>query len=210
LEYLADKSERKQSWRTPVNILVRPLSSLEALREEPLPASMAYLLVFGLVTSVIAGVLSSLYGVNYQEPSNCGGSAQIFAHWFTYVIVANPDWLVSALLFIASNEIGYLILAGVSAVVLAGSASLLSDERARSLLAPAMAAVCYGMTPGILFGWIPNPFYLTGVLALIYQLAALWVMMKLTKTRTVVLGILWLVLVGIVQDGAVLIFEMLL
>jgi hypothetical protein len=63
------------------------------------------------------------------------------------------------------------------------------------------------MPPGLLFGWIPNPLFLIGIIALIYQVLALWVMMDVSKSRAVLIAILWLILLAVVQDLSLLVFE---
>ncbi len=186
---------------------MRPLEAYSHLRNMPVKKSILYIMVLGMITSVASGLLSSLGYVDYQNPSNCGGSAQIFAHWLTYSWLGETSWPQATVVFVIANEAGYLILAALSGPLLAGLAVLLTKQSIADLLPPAMAAVCYGMTPGLLLGWIPNPFFAIGIMALIYQVLALWKMLELTGRQAVVLGILWLVLLGVVQDASSLVFQ---
>ena len=171
--------------------------------------SLTYLLVAGLITSILGGLLAVFVGVSYLNPSNCGGSAQIFAHWLVFVWLNLEEWWSQLIMFALSNQVGYLILALLSATTLAWITSLASDSSFRELVAPTMSAICYGMTPGVLFGWIPNPVFLFGLMALVYQAVAFWIILELTKRRAAALMFVWLVLFGLLQDLAVFIFSFL-
>lgn len=201
-------SGTQPAWQLPLRIVVSPFSCYDSLKSKSVRQSITYLLVIGMIASVLSGLLSALAGIDYQNPSNCGGSAQIFAHWFTYVWLGETDWIRATSFFIVTNQLGYLVLALLSGPLLAGLGAVLLRGAPKDLLGPAMAAVCYGMTPGILFGWIPNPFFFFGVLALVYQILALWKMMELTVPMALLLGLLWLVLLGFFQDLAVLVFKL--
>ncbi|TFF91346.1 hypothetical protein EU545_04395 [Candidatus Thorarchaeota archaeon] len=199
--------EKNPRWRLPGEILLRPLSVYETLKTCSIFSSLSYLLALGLTTSILSGLLAALVGVDYQNPSNCGGSAQILAHWFTYTWVGETDLIRSISLFIVVNEIGYLLLALMSAPLLAAASFLFVKEAQTELLRSAMSAVCYGMTPGLVLGWVPNPFFIFGVLALGYQALALWKMMGLSAAKSVLVCVVWLVVFGVLQDLAVFIFD---
>ena len=194
-------------WQLPIRVLIQPLRTYRHLKDRSLKRSMLFILMFGMITSVASGLLSSLVGIDYQNPANCGGSAQIFAHWFTYSLLGETSWLRATAVFVIANETGYLLLAAISGPLLAGLAGLLMKRNAAELVHPAMAAVCYGMTPGLLLGWIPNPFFAIGILALVYQVIALWRMLELTGKQAIIIGALWLILLGLVQDAASFVFQ---
>lgn len=190
----------------PLLVMFRPVEAFRKLRTRPILVSLTYLLVTGMITSILGGLLAVFLGVNYLNPSNCGGSAQIFAHWLVFVWLNLEELGLQIILFILSNQGGYLILALLSAPTLAWITSLASDSSFRELVAPTMSAICYGMTPGVLLGWIPNPLFLFGLMALVYQAVAFWIMLGLTKRRAAALMLVWLILFGLLQDLAVFIF----
>ncbi len=189
-----------RSFTNPLTILLRPVRSFERLRGRPVRDSMTFLLTYGLVTSVLSAILATLCGVDYSNPSNCGGSAQLFAHWVVFEWLALSDWLLMIASFALSNELGYLILGLISGLIIAGGITVLDDKPLDDSLRPGFSAVCYGMTPGLILGWIPNPFFLIGILALVYQAVAIWVMSDLSAKRTVALVLLWVVSLALVQD----------
>jgi hypothetical protein len=193
----------------PLTILIRPMRSFEGLRGRPVRGSMSFLLTYGLVTSVLSAVLATFVGVDYSNPSNCGGSAQLFAHWVVFEWLKSSDWLSTIVFFVLSNELGYLILGAVSGLIIAGGITVLDHKPLDDFLRPGFSAVCYGMTPGLILGWIPNPFFLVGILALIYQAVAIWVMSDLSAKRTVALVLLWVVSLALVQDLVSFVFMVL-
>ncbi|MFX1265355.1 MAG: hypothetical protein ACFFCK_11145 [Promethearchaeota archaeon] len=202
--------EEKQDPLLPLQVMFRPVEAFRKLRTRPILASLMYLLVTGMITSILGGLLAVFLGVNYLNPSNCGGSAQIFAHWLVFVWLNLEEWGLQLILFILGNQAGYLILALLSAPTLAWITSLASESSFRELVAPTMSAICYGMTPGVLFGWIPNPIFLFGLMALVYQAVAFWTMLELTKGRAAALMLVWLVLFGLLQDLAASLFGLIL
>ncbi len=204
------RAEEGRSQLLPLLVVFRPIESFQRLRTKTIVTSLTYLLVTGMITSILGGLLAVFWGVSYLDPSNCGGSAQIFAHWLVFVWLNLEEWGLQLFLFILSNQFGYLILALLSAPTLAWITSLASDSSFRELVAPTTSAICHGMTPGVLFGWIPNPVFLFGLMALVYQAVAFWIMLELTKGRAAVLMLVWLVLFGLLQDLAAFLFGLIL
>ena len=95
-----------------------------------------------------------------------------------------------------------MVLAVASAPILAALISVATGRKLKQLLTPTTSAICYGMTPGSVFGWIPNPFFLFGIMALVYQGLAFFAMLELSKRDTILLLITWLIVFGLLQDVA--------
>jgi len=60
-------------------------------------------------------------------------------------------------------------------------------------------AVVYGMTPGFLFGWAPNPFYAVGLWATLWQALAVREVFGLFWGRAVSVVLLWIIVVGVLH-----------
>ena len=62
-----------------VRFIYQPRIAMEETKQsDSFKIPILYLLILGLITSVLAAVLTQ-YGVSYVDPRNCGGSAQILA-----------------------------------------------------------------------------------------------------------------------------------
>ena len=66
--------------RLAYRIMVDPLGAFRSLKDKGFRDSLCHILTFGWVTALLSGVLS-LMGVDYTNPSNAGGSAQLYAPW---------------------------------------------------------------------------------------------------------------------------------
>jgi hypothetical protein len=111
--------------------------------------------------------------------------------------------LAEALLFAVLVMVGYLILAVVSVPVLASASWLVMGRPAfGDMIRLSAVAVVYGMTPGFLFGWVPNPFYAMGLWATLWQALAVREVFGLSWGRAVVAVVLWIVVVGVLHDLA--------
>jgi len=188
--------------RLAYGIIVDPLESFRSFRDRGFRDSLCHVLTFGWVTALVSGFLS-LYGVDYTNPSNAGGSAQLFAPWALEVLGLKVGGVGEALFFAGFVMAGYLILAAVSAPVLASVAWLVMGRPAFCEFPRLSAvAVVYGMTPGFLFGWAPNPFYAVGLWATVWQGLAVREVFSLSWGRTVLVVLLWIVVVGIIHDLA--------
>ncbi|MFH2111250.1 MAG: hypothetical protein ABIJ47_08340 [Candidatus Bathyarchaeota archaeon] len=189
-------------------IVVDPLGAFRSLRDRGFRDSLCHVLTIGWVTALISGVLS-LYGVDYSNPSNAGGSAQIFAPWALETLGLKVGGLAEALFFAGFVMAGYLVLAAVSAPVLASAAWLVMGRPAFGDFQRLSAvAVVYGMTPGFLFGWAPNPFYAVGLWATVWQGLAVREVFSLSWGRAVVVVLLWIVVVGVLHDLAGLLLSL--
>jgi hypothetical protein len=172
---------------------------------------LVFLLVFGWVTAIASGILS-LYGVDYSNPSNAGGSAQIFAPW---VIENYAPYLYGAIhvaSFAVLVMVGYLILLAVSFPVLASVAWVITG-RSRPFgvcLLGAFKAISYGMTPGFLFGWVPNPFYIVGLWATLWQALAVKEIFDLSYVKTLLAVLCWVIIIGVIQDVAYYLWDSLI
>jgi hypothetical protein len=188
--------------RLAYRIVVDPLGAFRSLKGKGFKDSLCHILTLGWVTALLSGALS-LYGVDYTNPSNAGGSAQLFAPWALKALGLEVGGLGEALFFAGFVMAGYLILAAVSAPVLATAACLVTGRRSFSnLLRLSAVAVVYGMTPGFLFGWVPNPFYAVGLWATLWQALAVREVFGLSWGRTVVAVLLWITVVGVIHDLA--------
>lgn len=183
-------------------IVVDPLGEFRRLKGKGFRDSLCHVLTFGCVTALLSGALS-LYGVDYTNPSNAGGSAQLFAPWALKVLGLDLGGLVEILLFAALVMAGYLVLAVVSVSVLASIAWLIMGRPAfGDIPRLSAAAVVYGMTPGFLFGWVPNPFYAVGLWATLWQALAVKEMFGLSWGRAFFALVLWVIVVGLLHDLA--------
>lgn len=188
--------------RLAYRIIVDPLASFRSLKGEGLQGALCHILTFGWVTALLSGALS-LCGVDYTNPSNAGGSAQLFAPWALRALGLEVGGLAEALLFAVLVMVGYLILAAVSVPVLASASWLVMGRPAfGDLIRLSAVAVVYGMTPGFLFGWVPNPFYAMGLWATLWQALAVREVFGLSWGRAVVAVVLWIVVVGVLHDLA--------
>ena len=188
--------------RLAYRIVVDPLGAFRRLKDKGFRDSLCHILTFGWVTAVLSGALS-LYGVDYTNPSNAGGSAQLFAPWALKVLGLEVGGLAETLFFAGFVMAGYLILTAVSVPVLASAAWLVMGRPAFGDLPRLSAvAVVYGMTPGFLFGWVPNPFYAVGLWATLWQALAVKEVFSLSWGRAVVAVLLWVVVVGLLHDLA--------
>jgi hypothetical protein len=183
-------------------IVVDPLGAFRSLKDKGFRDSLYHILTLGWVTALISGALS-LYGVDYTNPSNAGGSAQLFAPWALKVLGLEMGGFSEALFFAGFVMAGYLILAAVSIPVLASAAWLVMGRPAFGDIPRLSAvAVVYGMTPGFLFGWVPNPFYAVGLWATLWQALAVKEWLGLSWERTAATVLLWIVVVGVLHDVA--------
>jgi len=112
--------DERQNHPLPLLVIFRPIETFRKLRRRPILVSLTYLLVAGLITSILGGLLAVFVGVSYLNPSNCGGSAQIFAHWLVFVWLNLEEWWSQLIMFALSNQVGYLILALLVWLVLFG------------------------------------------------------------------------------------------
>ena len=183
-------------------IIIDPLESFRQLKTRSFMDSLTHILEFGWVTAILSGVLR-LYGVDYGNPSNAGGSAQIFAAW----VFGNVDFgvapLFQAVIFAVLVMIGYLVLALISTPILAAASWVLMgrpsfDELPRL----SIVAVSYGMTPGFLFGWMPNPFYFVGLWATLWQALAVKEVFGFSWVRSLLVVFSWVLGVAILHDLA--------
>lgn len=186
--------------RLVLRIMVDPLGAFRSLKDKGFRDSLCHVLTIGWVTALLSGALS-LMGVDYTNPSNAGGSAQLFAPWALEALGLEVGGLAEALFFAGFVMAGYLILAAVSVPVLA-SATWLVMGRPTFGDIPRLSAVVvvYGMTPGFLFGWAPNPFYAVGLWATVWQGLAVREVFGLSWGRAIVAVLLWIVVVGVLHD----------
>ncbi len=188
--------------RLAYKIVVDPLGAFRSLKDKGFRDSLCHMLTLGWVTALFSGALS-VCGVDYTNPSNAGGSAQLFAPWALKVLGLEVGGLAEALFFAGFVMAGYLILAAVSVPVLASAAWLVTGRPAfGDLPRLSSVAVVYGMTPGFLFGWVPNPFYAVGLWATLWQALAVREVFGLSWWRTVVAVLLWITVVGVIHDLA--------
>jgi hypothetical protein len=194
--------------RLAYRIMVDPLGSFKILRGESFNETLGHVLTFGWVTALLSGALS-VYGVDYTDPSNAGGSAQLFAPWALKFLGLEVGGLAEALFFAGLVMAGYLMLLVVSVPVLASVAWFVMGRPSFGDLPRLSAvAVVYGMTPGFLFGWVPNPFYVVGLWATLWQAVAVREVFALSWGRAVVAVLLWIVVVGVLHDLAGLLLSL--
>jgi hypothetical protein len=190
--------------RLAYRIFVDPFGAFSSLRNETgYRGSMTFLLVFGWVTAVMSGALS-LYGVDYSNPSNAGGSAQIFAPWVIENYASSLQGAARAAAFAVLVMVGYIILATLSILVLALVGWVMKGRNGplSVRLSGASKAVLYGMTPGFLFGWVPNPFYLVGLWTTLWQALAIKKMFDFGWVKTIVVVLCWILIIGVIHDAA--------
>jgi hypothetical protein len=200
-----NKEVRKiESWRLrlvePFKILVNPIPNFENKKNKSFLESIFFMLFFGLITSVSSAYLAIYLNIDYANPSNCGGSAQIFADWvvFKYIKISNSN--LAIIVFIIANELGYLILGILSVIIITLLVKIPKKNNFKNLIEPSMAGICYGMTPGLLLGWIPNPFFLIGIMAAIYQSLAIWKILDLSKKAAILIILGWILITGVLHD----------
>ena len=194
--------ERRKLPAFAVRSLYSPIKSFSSVKGERSYANpLIFLLWFGLITAFLSGVLNEL-GVDYSNPSNAGGSAQLFAPWVIQNFAPNLGGPARVLVFALSVEAGYLILTSLSVVVVAAIARALvqGSEARQSLILKSLKAVCYGMGPGLFFGWIPNPVYFFGIWATVWQALAIYVYFDLTRIGAITTVMLWVSAVGVIHD----------
>ena len=185
-------------------ILVNPLQAFSSVRgEASYRGPLVFLLVFGWVTAIISGALS-LYGVDYSNPSNAGGSAQLFAPWVIDNYASNLQGVTCVAVFAVLVMVGYVILTALSIPVLALVAWVMKGRSGplSVCLSTASKAVLYGMTPGFLFGWVPNPLYLVGLWATLWQALAVKKMFDFGWVKTIAVVLCWILIVGVIHDAA--------
>jgi len=184
----------------PFKIMVKPLANYEKVEDKKFQVSLFFMLFWGLITSITSALLAIYLGVDYGNPSNCGGSAQIFADWVVFKVwnIENPH--IGIITFILANEFGYFFLGVLSTLVIALLAKVPKKDNFKELINPSMAAISYGMTPALLIGWLPNPIFLVGILALIYQSLAIWKILKLSKKGAVFVALSWILILAIMHD----------
>jgi len=188
--------------RLSYRVMVDPLGAFRSLKDKGFRDSLCHILTFGWVTAFLSGVLS-LCGVDYANPSNAGGSAQLFAPWALEALGLGVGGPAEALLFAGFVMAGYIVLAVVSVPVLAAAVWLATERPAFSEFPRLSAvAVVYGMTPGFLFGWVPNPFYAVGLWATVWQGLAVREVFGLSLWRTVVVVLAWILVVGVLYELA--------
>lgn len=194
--------------RLVLRIMVDPLGAFRSLKDKGFRDSLCHVLTIGWVTALLSGALS-LMGVDYTNPSNAGGSAQLFAPWALETLGLEVGGPAEVLFFAGFVMAGYLVLAAVSAPVLASAAWLVMGRPAFGEFPRLSAvAVVYGMTPGFLFGWAPNPFYAVGLWATVWQGLAVREVFSLSWGRAVVVVLLWIVVVGVLYDLAGLLLSL--
>lgn len=185
-------------------IIVDPMGVFRSVKGEGgFRKPIRFLLVFGWVTAILSGVLS-LYGVDYTNPSNVGGSAQLLAPWILMYFedgFSGASWVAAFAILIM---IGYLVLTAISIPVLALITWTMKGRRQslNSSLSGSAKAILYGMTPGFLFGWVPNPLYLVGLWATLWQALAVKEILELSWVKTVVIVLCWIIIVGVIHDAA--------
>ncbi len=185
-------------------ILINPLQAFSSVRGEVgYRGPLVFLLVFGWVTAIMSGALS-LFGVDYSNPSNAGGSAQLFAPCVIGNYAPNLQGITHVAVFAVLVMVGYVILTALSIPVLALVAWVMKgrSERRSVCLSSATKAVLYGMTPGFLFGWVPNPLYLVGLWATLWQALAVKEMFDFGWVKTIAAVLCWVLIVGVIHDAA--------
>jgi len=185
-------------------ILINPLQAFSSVRGEVgYRGPLVFLLVFGWVTAIMSGALS-LFDVDYSNPSNAGGSAQLFAPWVIGNYAPNLQGITRVVVFAVLVMVGYVILTALSIPVLALVAWVMKrrSERLSVCLSSATKAVLYGMTPGFLFGWVPNPLYLVGLWATLWQALAVKEMFDFGWVKTIAAVLCWVLIVGVIHDAA--------
>jgi len=195
--------------KLPVRIIFKPRTAMEETKQrESFKAPILYMLTLGLITSVLAAILTQ-HGVSYIDPRNCGGTAQILAGW----VIAHYGWawppLNQILGFILLNEFGYFILAVALIPLIALPARWLTlrskqdaPKSIRYYSLRCVQAICYGMTPASLFGWIPNPISIIGIWALVLQVFAIKVFYDFNWKKTIIVSMIGFLGVAFLQDLA--------
>jgi hypothetical protein len=188
-------------------IIIDPINSFKLLKDLRVYDSICYILSFGWVTALFSGFLS-LYGIDYSNPSNVGGSAQLFACWALQILNQESNSVITVLFFAFLVMVGYLTLAFVSTPIVASIAWLFTGRtNFNYLIKLAYIAVIYGMTPGFLFGWIPNPFYLIGIWATLWQGLAVKEVYSLSWWKALTVVSSWIIIVGVIHDLAELLIN---
>lgn len=185
-----------------IKSLYSPVKTFSSTKEEKSYTNpFIFILGFGLITAFLSSILNEL-GVDYSNPSNAGGSAQLLGPWVVQNLTPNVVGLARILMFTLSVEVGYLILTSLSVSLVSMIASFLIDrEKKQGLFLKALKAVCYGFGPGLFFGWVPNPIYLFGLWALIWQAIAVYVYFEFTKMKAAITVVSWIVITGILHDA---------
>ena len=189
--------------------LVVPKRTFKLLKVQRISDTLVYILTIGWITAIISGILRD-FGVDYSRPSNAGGSAQLFAAWGIKVLNLDMGNLFEVLVFALLVMIGYIALAIISTIVLAVITWLLFGRPDfEDFPRLSFIAIVYGMTPGFLFGWVPNPFYFVGLWATLWQSLAIKEIFNFSWKDTVIAVLAWIFIVAILHDLAVLFYNFL-
>ncbi|MFB0560092.1 MAG: hypothetical protein ACETWM_02485 [Candidatus Lokiarchaeia archaeon] len=195
--------------KLPVRIIFKPRIAMQELKQsESFKTPILYTLILGLITSVLAAILTQ-YGVSYVDPRNCGGSAQILAGW----VIAHYGWvwppLNKILGFILLNEFGYFILTVAFIPFIAPLARWLTlrstEDAPRSIRYYGLScvqAICYGMTPASIFGWIPNPISIIGLWALVWQVYALKIFYNFNWKKAIIVFVVGFLGIALLREIA--------
>ncbi len=191
--------------KLPIRIIFKPRTTMQELKQsEPIKIPIMYMLTLGLITSIMAAILTQ-YGISYVDPRNCGGSAQILAGWVIAHYGCTWPTLSQILGYILLNEFGYFILTVAFIPFTAPLARWLTlrntvdaPKSVRYYVLKCVQAICYGMTPASIFGWIPNPVSIIGLWASVWQLYALKIFYDFNWKKAIIvfaagfLGVLFL------------------
>ena len=189
--------------------LVVPKRTFKLLKVQRISDTLVYILTIGWITAIISGILRD-FGVDYSRPSNAGGSAQLFAAWGIKVLNLDMGNLFEVLVFALLVMIGYIALAIISTIVLTVITWLLLGRLDfRDFPRLSFIAIVYGMTPGFLFGWVPNPFYFVGLWATLWQSLAIKEIFNFSWKDTVIAVFTWIFIVAILHDLAVMFYNFL-
>ena len=185
-------------------IVLNPIRAFKSVKDERgFRKPMTFLLIFGWITAILSGILS-LYGVDYSNPSNAGGSAQLLAPWVLSNYIENASGALWVATFAILVMVGYLVLTAISVPVLALVTWVFTEGRGRSFyqfLSGSAKAILYGMTPGFLFGWVPNPLYLVGLWATLWQALAVKEIFELGWVKMIFVVVCWVIIVGLIHDA---------
>lgn len=201
------KQEKTQSLdllQLTYRIVIDPNRTFQSLRGDVgYKKPLTLMLVFGWVTAILSGIFS-LYGVDYTNPSNAGGSAQLFAPWFIKNYIPDIQGVAYVTAFSSLVMVGYIILTALSMPILAFVARMIRGRGSTFSihLSSAFKAIVYGMTPGFLFGWVPNPLFLVGLWATLWQALAVKEIFELGYLKTVIVVLCWILIVGLTHDAA--------
>jgi len=189
--------------------LVVPKRTFKLLKVQRISDTLVYILTIGWITAIISGILRN-FGVDYSRPSNAGGSAQLFAAWGVKVLSLDMGNSFEVLVFALLVMIGYIALAIISTIVLAVITWLLFGRPDfEDFPRLSFIAIVYGMTPGFLFGWVPNPFYFVGLWATLWQSLAIKEIFNFSWKDTVIAVFTWIFIVAILHDLAVMFYNFL-